>query len=406
MTTLPDSALHGRKARLRRLRVLVLLPDLAASHDAAIRAEIASLERDYEVAVITHTGASTQGLKAQAIELERLREGIEAFGPEVLHAHGLGMLGPVGRLAQASGIPFTLRAHARDSGALRPLKLRQRVMQTLRRERPTVRSAWFAEAHRAAERDQCLGVLTLPFTRPWLRRAGLPGAKLVDCFPALRFADFHDRSPNGDAVMGIAGSGPRAVHEMLRLAAKVPGRTVNLHAPVALAESLRSSHAALSTGVNIVGPRDAAAMPGEYKRHRWLVLTAGDDAAVADWPLAIAEAQAAGVGVCMPALRPDLARFVGEGAGILYETIDELPAIISAPVPEEMRERGFVQARKSDIEGHRHLLTNLWHDALSGRLPDRQPPADARPKARADNPMPAAPPASVTASAPGITSPA
>lgn len=406
MTTLPDSALHGRKAGLHRLRVLVLLPDVAASHDAAIRAEIASLERDYEVAVITHGGATTQDAKAQAIERERLREGIDAFGPEVLHAHGLEMLGPVGRLAEASRIPFTLRAHACDSGAFRPLKLRQRVMQTLRRERPTARSAWFAEARRAAESDLCQGVLTLPFTRPWLRRAGLPEAKLVDCFPAFRFADFHDRTPNGDAVMGLAESGPRAVHEVLRLAAKVPGRSVNLRAPDALAETLGSGKAVLGTGINIIGPRDAAAMPGEYKRHRWLVVTAGDEAAVADWPLAIAEAQAAGVGVCMPALRPDLARFVGEGAGILYETIDELPAIISAPVPEEMRERGFVQARKSDIEGHRHLLTDLWHDALCGRCPDRRDTADALPKARADMPFPAASPATAPASRSGIASPA
>jgi hypothetical protein len=72
----------------------------------------------------------------------------------------------------------------------------------------------------------------------------------------------------------------------------------------------------------------------------------------------------------MPALRPDLAQYVGEGAGVLYDTIDELPAIVSGPVPEEMRERGFEQARKSDIERHKHLLTNLWDAAQSTRTPE------------------------------------
>jgi hypothetical protein len=111
-------------------------------------------------------------------------------------------------------------------------------------------------------------------------------------------------------------------------------------------------------------------MPAEYKKHRWLVYTGDFDYPMLGWPMAIAEAQAAGVGVCIPNLRPDLAQYVGEGAGVLYDSIDELPGVVDGPLPDEIRERGFEQARRSDIEEHKHLLTGLWEDALRNRTPD------------------------------------
>jgi hypothetical protein len=77
------------------------------------------------------------------------------------------------------------------------------------------------------------------------------------------------------------------------------------------------------------------------------------------WPIAVAEAQAAGVGVCFPNLRPDIQDYLG-GAGILYSSLTELVDIISQPVPEEMREKGFEVAKKSDIKTHLHRLTDLW----------------------------------------------
>lgn len=43
-----------------------------------------------------------------------------------------------------------------------------------------------------------------------------------------------------------------------------------------------------------------------------------------------------------------------------------VPKIISQPYPDEMREIGFEQAKKSDIENHKHLLTDLW-DRAAGK---------------------------------------
>jgi hypothetical protein len=114
-------------------------------------------------------------------------------------------------------------------------------------------------------------------------------------------------------------------------------------------------------------PVELEDMPAEYKKHRWLVYTAADGGNVG-WPMSIAEAQAAGVGVCMANIRPDLRDYVGP-AGFLYDSLDEALEIISKPFPEEMRNLGFEQAKKSDVFEHRALLFNLWRKAGAGFTP-------------------------------------
>jgi hypothetical protein len=100
-------------------------------------------------------------------------------------------------------------------------------------------------------------------------------------------------------------------------------------------------------------------MPAEYKKHQWLVYTASFEMKTVGWPMAIAEAQASGVGVCMANIRPDLKQYVGE-AGILFDSIHDITGMIQKPVPEEMREAGFEQAKNSNINEHKRLLTDLW----------------------------------------------
>ena len=79
--------------------------------------------------------------------------------------------------------------------------------------------------------------------------------------------------------------------------------------------------------------------------------------------MAAAEAQASGVGVLLPDLRPDLKDYIGE-AGYIYQSMDEVVDIISKPVPEHIREAGFENARKSDVYEHKTLLTDLWKKSI------------------------------------------
>ena len=75
--------------------------------------------------------------------------------------------------------------------------------------------------------------------------------------------------------------------------------------------------------------------------------------------MAIAEAQASGVGVCMANIRPDLREYGGPAA-FFYDSLDQALKIIKQPYPEEFRQLGFSHAFKSDIAQHRSLLFRLW----------------------------------------------
>lgn len=382
MTTTPHSLRQAAGPRTNKPRVLFLLKEYPQISQTYIKNEIEALEEDYEIRIVTRKGPDIPYANHRphvfASEMEEFVAEVRAFQPDLLHTHYLTELRFIGQLAEITGVPFTVRTHSFDTIALRRKGLKGRIKQLIRRQPPLERTPWFMEGIRAMDSELCLGVLTFPCSRPWLRRAGVSEDKLIDCFPVVRVGHFADRSPNGDAVMntGVA-TGKKAMPDFLRLATKVPERDFNLYAMGYQIDWLKEKDAEMGAGVNFVDPVQPEDMPGEYKKHRWLVYTGDFDIPTVGWPMAIAEAQAAGVGVCMPNLRPDLAQYVGEGAGVLYDTIDELPAIVSGPVPEEMRERGFEQAKKSDIERHKHLLTDLWDDALRGRTPDHRGIAEA-----------------------------
>ena len=363
-----------QRSSSERPLILYLLQQRPRTCEIQITNEIAALENRYELMIATRSGPDEppdQRLCRRVRTLEQCVELVQEFRPRILHTHSLTDLCFVGRLAEITGLPFTVRTHWRDTVALRRLRWRDRVKLMMERTPPLERPSWPAEAARAIKSELCLGVLALPCARPWLERAGLDASRLIDCYPLVRFERFHDRSPNGEAVMNLGAMSEKAIPEFLHLARKVPGNSFRLYArnhP----DWLRERNRSMNAGAEFVEPIRPEDMPREYKLHRWLVYTGDFDAV--GWPAAIAEAQASGVGVCMPRLRPDLAEYVGRGAGVIYDSIDELTEIVARPVPEEMRERGFAQARRSDVEGHKHLLTDLW-DAAMGRRPEADPRA-------------------------------
>jgi len=275
-------------------------------------------------------------------------EAIAEFKPQVLHTHYLVNLSLVAQLARKTGVPFTLRTHSFD------------VIPSPSRPVPEERLRDLAVL---VEDDLCLGVLCFPFVRPELERLGFRPDKLHDCYPVLDYALFHDPSPNGEAVMNVgAGIAKKAMHEFVALASQVNGLTFNLymsHQDEAEFRRIEALNRSSPNPVRLCSWVDHIDMPRQYKKHRWLVYTASREHRNVGWPVAIAEAQAAGVGVCMANIRPDLRTYVGE-AGILYDSVQELADIVTKPPPEEMRAAGFEQARKSDIQRHKGVLTALW----------------------------------------------
>jgi glycosyltransferase involved in cell wall biosynthesis len=151
----------------------------------------------------------------------------------------------------------------------------------------------------------------------------------------------------------------KQMQDFVELARLLPEREFNLYALGYQANDLKAYAASRQARVNFIPPVSHDSMPAEYKKHEWLVYTAHPSLKSVGWPMAVAEAQASGVGVCLANIRPDLKHYVGD-AGYLYTDINKVKELISGPVPAEMREAGFEQAKKSDIATHIRKLTDLW----------------------------------------------
>ncbi len=210
----------------------------------------------------------------------------------------------------------------------------------------------------------------MPFAVPSLTGAGLDPRKIKTVYPAVRYSSFLNRDANGSAVMNVGASLPKkSFEDFVALAASLPGTAFDLYPIGYGAAALAQLNEAHGHPVTLHTPVEPHAMPHVYKAHRWLVVTASRTIGTVGWPLCIAEAQASGVGVCVPSLRADLEEYVGEG-GFFYDSLDEARDIISRPYPDDRREAGFDQARKSDIELHKTALTDLAHGCRRGVTSD------------------------------------
>lgn len=339
-------------AAMARPRVMYLVRNFPQVTQTYIKNEIQALQADHDISLIslTHPNAPyRRHIPFQQISDPALiREQIEEFRPHVLHSHYLPNTEVFGALIRDHGLttPFTFRAHSFDAMGSPDIA---------------------RQAAAVINHELCLGVLAYPFTRPLLEGAGIAPDRIHDCFPVVNVPLFHDPSPNGPAVMNIGAAIPKKrMEDFVDLAAATPGIEFNLYGVGWVVQGLRHYNASKGEPVRIIDPVEPDEMPGQYKRHAWMVYTACREMKTVGWPMAVAEAQASGVGVCMPNLRPDLRQYVGPQT-ILYDSITEVADLIRQPPSEEMRQAGFEQARKSDIFRHKSILTDLWAPVLSPR---------------------------------------
>jgi hypothetical protein len=349
---------------MERFRVMYILKNFPQMSETYIKTEIEAVREFCEIGVVSTRKANLPAKNHVPFryvdDLSMAREAVEEFRPQVLHTHWIHLIKQAGKLSRKTGIPFTARAHSFDSiwpdetGFDRlPLLRRFRFPSHIRRAVSLIND------------DLCLGILAFPFARPRLEKAGIRGDKVIDCWPVVNFQRFHDPSPNGEAIMNVGACIPKKkMEDFVELATRAPALQFNLYALGYQVNALREFARERNSPVNFIPAVELEEMPAEYKKHRWLVYTAGKDGRVG-WPMSIAEAQAAGVGVCMANIRPDLRDYVGP-AGFLYDSLDEALEIISKPFPEEMRNLGFEQAKNSDVFEHRALLFNLWRKAGAG----------------------------------------
>jgi glycosyltransferase involved in cell wall biosynthesis len=247
-------------------------------------------------------------------------------------------------------VPFTIRAHSFD--VLRPggssdLPSYQRDL-----------------GYHLGQNPGFLGLIAFPFQHDELERLGVPRERLLAGVPVVNFDLFYDRAKNSTAVMNTGALIPKKkMTDFVDLAAMVTSRRFNLYPLTSDSGDLQHYNQSKGGPVTIHPPRRMGEMPAAYKNSQWLAYTGCFETRTVGWPIAVAEAMAAGTGVCVAKVREDLANYVRD-AGYLYESLEEAAEIIRAPLSAPMRERGFERARELDIRKHLPALTQIWQGAV------------------------------------------
>jgi hypothetical protein len=364
----------------KKIRVLYVLANYPQLSQTYVKNEIEALLSEFDLEIVALDGpdlnattyqpyTSYKNYQPYCIQKNpsKILDKIKLFKPDVLHSHWLNMAPILHQLSKKSGVPYTIRTHSFD---VLNEKNSYHVLSYLYnwyRGWPQFRGFKPEHVSKYINSGSCLGILAFPFVRDRLKDAGISSDKIIDCFPVVSFKQFFDQTPNGSGVMNMGACIPKKkMQDFIDLGNRLPERKFNLYSigyqtPVIAKYNEDHGHP-----VNIVATVEPEMMHAEYKKHQWLVYTADKISNTVGWPMAVAEAQAAGVGVCLPNIRADLQDYLG-GAGYLYDSIDQVENIIKNDVPEEIRSLGFEQARKSDIDAHKHLLTDLWIAHLAKR---------------------------------------
>jgi len=193
----------------RKFRVMYILKNYPQMSETYIKTEIEAVHEVCDVGIVATKRANMPAKNHEPYRYiedpAMICEAIEEFQPDVLHSHWFHSVKLLGKLARKTGVPFTVRGHSFDSiwpedeSRFRHLPLLSVF----------ARPSHIRRAVKFIEDEFCLGLLTLPFARPRLERAGFPAAKLVDCFPVVDFKRFFDPRPNGTAIMNVGACIPK-----------------------------------------------------------------------------------------------------------------------------------------------------------------------------------------------------
>jgi hypothetical protein len=336
-------------------KVLYIIGTYYQLSESYIHVEMNTLiKQGYDVKIIALRKPDCQAknhLPYQIISDEKeIIEYAKEYQPDIIHTHWIFYQLPlVYRVSKALDVGFTIRSHSFDV-----LWKKSSIKQKIRR---FIKNVNFIKI---INDPLCKGVLVFPFAKKILVDLGIKAEKVIESFPVVDFEKFHDESDNGTDILNMgAAIQKKGFENFMHLAQIVPDLNFKLYAIGYNRKEYEELNEKLGMPISIEDTVELDEMPAVYKKSAWLVYTASKKNARVGWPLCALEAMASGTGVCLPNIRPDIKDYIGD-AGIIYSDIEELKDIITKPVSQQMRQKGFELARKYDIRKQIHLLTNLW----------------------------------------------
>lgn len=332
-------------------RIAYIIQEYPQISQTYVHEEITSLNPYYEIKVFSWKKPDLPRKNHHPFELcsspQDLFQKVKAFQPNFLHAHYLHQIIILEGLANQLQIPYTLRTHSFD--ILKPPA--EKLMQLLK----------FTHS------PKCARVLCFPDFKERLISLGLAKEKAFASWPVVNIPKFFNPEPptQKKRIMNVgAALDKKNYNGFIDLAALMrnSGYTFNLYVMGYEKDKLIDYNLQLSSPVHTIISREPEEMPAVYREHDWLVYTGDPAINTLGLPMALAEAQASGIGVCMqemPGRVEALSNYMG-GAGYLFKNINELPAILAKPYPEEMRLKGLENCKKCDINVSNILLREIW----------------------------------------------
>ncbi len=283
--------------------------------------------------------------------LAKLDTVLDQFQPHILHAHYLYLAWLLNQISDRRGIPWTMRTHSFDM---------------LGKDRARLNAGIDA-----LKSVHCKGVFVFPEFEQEVLSRGVPRELVHASWPVINIARFYNEAPR-KPTRKVMCAGPciakKAHTAFIDLAKKMAGSGYEfyLYAKGYSAEKVANYNRSLGNPVSMRFA-EPETMAEVYREHDWLVYTSDQAMNRVGLPAAVVEAQASGIGVCLqelPGRRQAQLDFLG-GGGFVFESIDEVPGIITQPYPEEMRRKGLEASKRCDVRQHKQTLDRVWAPLLA-----------------------------------------